>query len=117
MFRSLISVALVVSLSSWTMVAQSPASNGAAISPQSAVPTNAFALQDSTPVKLRISRTISSADSRTCDQVDFEVLEEVRVNGILVVAKGGSAIGTVTEAQAKRRMGRGGKLDVNIDYV
>jgi hypothetical protein len=78
---------------------------------------NGFGLQDSTPVKLRISRTISSADSRTGDQVDFEVLEEVRVNGALVIAKSGSAIGTITEAQAKRRMARGGKLDVNLDYV
>ncbi|MGB8967849.1 MAG: PEGA domain-containing protein, partial [Candidatus Sulfotelmatobacter sp.] len=31
--------------------------------------------------------------------------------------KGGLAFATVTEAQAKRRMARGGKLDINIDYV
>ncbi len=35
----------------------------------------------------------------------------------LVIAKGATAIGTVTEAQPKRPMGRAGKLNMNIDYV
>ena len=39
------------------------------------------------------------------------------MNGTLVISKGGLAYATVTEAQAKRRMGRAGKLDINIDYV
>jgi len=39
------------------------------------------------------------------------------VKDTLVIPKGGIAWGTVTEAQAKRRMARGGKLDVNIDAV
>jgi hypothetical protein len=76
-----------------------------------------FTLEDSTPLKLRINRTISSADAHVGDTIDFEVLEEVLVNNVLVVRKGGLAYATVTEAQAKRRMARGGKLDINIDYV
>jgi PEGA domain len=76
-----------------------------------------FVLEEATPVKLRINRTISSADAHVGDTVDFEVLEEVLVDNIPVVAKGGTAYATVTDAQAKRRMARGGKLDINIDYV
>jgi PEGA domain len=76
-----------------------------------------FVLEDGTPLKLRINRTISSADAHVGDTVDFEVLDEVNVNGIVVIPKGGLAFATVTEAQAKRRMARGGKLDINIDYV
>ncbi|HET9307302.1 MAG TPA: PEGA domain-containing protein [Candidatus Sulfotelmatobacter sp.] len=68
-------------------------------------------------MKLRINRTVSSADAHVGDTVDFEVLEDISVNGTLVVPKGGLAFATVTEAQAKRRMARGGKLDINIDYV
>ena len=74
-------------------------------------------LEDSIPVKLRINRTISSADCHVGDTVDFEVVQDVSVNGTLVIPKGGLAFATVTEAQAKRRMARGGKLGVNIDYV
>jgi hypothetical protein len=76
-----------------------------------------FVLEEGTPVKLRINRTVSSADAHTGDTVDFEVLEDISVNGTPVISKGGLAFATVTEAQAKRRMARGGKLDINIDYV
>jgi hypothetical protein len=76
-----------------------------------------FRLEDGTPVKLRLQRTLSSADAQVNDQVDFDVLEEIKVNDVLVIPKGGVAWGTVTEAQPKRRMARGGKLDVNIDSV
>lgn len=76
-----------------------------------------FVLEDATPVKLRINRTISSGDAKLGDTVDFEVLQDISVNGTLVIPKSGLAFATVTEAQSKRRMGRAGKLDINIDYV
>jgi hypothetical protein len=74
-------------------------------------------LEDGTPVKLRIGRTVSSADAHEGETVDFEVLEEVKVGDTLIIPKGGTAWATVTQAQSKRRMGRGGKLDINIDNV
>ena len=87
--------------------------------PPSAAPNSpkGFMLEDGTPVKLRTNRTVSSGDSRVGDTLDFEVLEDVQVKGVVVIPKGGLAFATVTEAQAKRRMARGGKLDINIDYA
>lgn len=76
-----------------------------------------FILHDSTPVRMRLNRNLCSADARTGDTVDFEVLDEVRVGDSVVIARGATALGTITEAQAKRRMGKGGKLNVNIDSV
>ena len=76
-----------------------------------------FVLEDGIPVKLRLNRNVSSADAQVGEGVDFEVLEEVSINGVAVIPKGGLARGTVTEAQAKRRMARGGKLDMNLDSV
>src|SRR6266704_178228 len=76
-----------------------------------------FVLEDGTPVRLKTGRSISSADAHVGDTLDFEVLEDVRVAGLLVIPKGGIAFATVTEAQSKRRMARGGKLNVNIDSV
>lgn len=80
-------------------------------------PGPAHMLLDGTPVKLRISQTVSSADARVGQEVPFEVLEDVNVDGVPVIAKGATAIGTVTEAQPKRSMGRAGKLDISISYV
>jgi hypothetical protein len=77
----------------------------------------AFGLEDGTPIKLRLTRNLSSADATTGDRVDFEVLEDIKVKDVIVVPRGGLALATVTEAEHKRRMARGGKLDVNIDDV
>jgi hypothetical protein len=74
-------------------------------------------LEDGTPIKLRISQTVSSADAHVNDREEFEVLEEIRVADTLIIPKGGIAWGTVTEAQPKRRMGRGGKLEIVMDSV
>lgn len=77
----------------------------------------AFGLEDGTPIKLRLTRNLSSADATTGDRADFEVLEDIKVKDVIVIPRGGLALATVTEAQHKRRMARGGKLNVNIDDV
>ena len=70
---------------------------------------------DGTAVKLRLSDTITSAEAKTGQQVPFEVIEDVVVQGVTVIPKGTQALATVTDAEPKKRMGRGGKLDVNVD--
>lgn len=134
MLRTFISYALIVCLVSPATLAQSATTASPGSQPKTDAPPSTqaqttappaaakpamegFGLEDGTPVKLRTARNISSADAHTGDTLDFEVLEDVMVRGNLVVPKGGIAWGTVTEAQPKRRMGRGGKLDVNIDSV
>src|ERR1700691_1148601 len=47
-----------------------------------------FVLEDETPIRLRLNRTISSADAHVGDTVDFETLDDITVNGTLVIPKG-----------------------------
>ncbi len=68
-------------------------------------------------MKLKLAENLSSASAKAGQQVPFEVVEEVDVEGVPVIAKGAQAVGTVTIAEPKKSMGRGGKLDVNIDSV
>ena len=77
----------------------------------------AFGLTDGMPVKLKLSRVMSSADAKTGETVDFEVIEDVKIGDTVIIRSGVSAIGTVTDAKPKRRMGRSGKLSLNITYV
>ena len=74
-------------------------------------------LHDGTPVTLRLNRTLTSADAKAGDNVDFEVLDDIKVDDAMLIPRGGTAIATITEAEHKRRMARGGKLDVNMDYT
>jgi hypothetical protein len=66
---------------------------------------------------MRLTENLTSATAKVGQQVSFEVLDEVDLLGVPVIAKGAQALATVTTAETKKSMGRGGKLDVNIDSV
>src|SRR5262245_39054547 len=111
---------LLISIFGATGYAQtqpSTQSSPPAPTPQTPKAALGFGLEDGTPVKLRLTRTISSADAKVGERVDFEVLEDVKVGETIIIPRTGIALATITEAQPKRRLGRGGKLNVNIDHV
>jgi hypothetical protein len=80
-------------------------------------PPQPHTLLDGTPVKLRLSQTLSSADAKVGQEIPFEVVEEIKVDDVVVLPKGATAIGTVTECNPKKSMGRAGKLNLNITYA
>lgn len=105
----------------FSMIANSAAIQTATSAPQvtafSIKSALGFGLEDGTPVKLRLTRSLSSGSDKKGDQVDFEVLEDVKVADLVIIPRGGIAWATITEAEPKKRMARGGKLNVNIDSV
>jgi hypothetical protein len=74
-------------------------------------------LQDGTPVRLRLDRTVSSSNAHAGETVDFEVTEPVINQNYVVIPKGAVALGRVTKAETKRRFGRAGALELSIDSV
>ena len=74
-------------------------------------------LQDGTPVRLRLNRTVSSASTHVGETVDFEVTEPVINQNYVAIPKGAVALGRVTRVEAKRRFGRAGALELSIDSV
>lgn len=82
------------------------------------VPPNSFpVLHEGTPVRMKINRTVSSADAEAGQNVDFTTLDDVKVGDMVIIPQGSIAMATITEAQAKGHLGKGGKLGMNIDYV
>jgi hypothetical protein len=74
-------------------------------------------LHDATPIRLRLIQNLSSEEAKAGDSVDFEVLDDLVVDDMLVVARGAKATATITESEPKSWVARGGKLDINVDYV
>jgi PEGA domain len=114
--------ALAAILSCSLLLAQqptAPTSANPAPTPQAAPsePPSPHTLLDGTPIKLRLSETISSADAKVGQEIPFEVLEDLKVEDVVVLPKGASAIATVTEADHKKSMGRAGKLNISISYA
>jgi hypothetical protein len=74
-------------------------------------------LLDSTAIRMKLGKTISSADAKVGDDVSLEVSEDVIVDGLLIITKGANAMGVVNEAEPKKALGRGGKLGVLVRSV
>ena len=112
-------VCLVCSLAASVVAQQTPipAPSSAPVSGPVSSPVQPDTLLDGTPVKLRLSQTISSADAKVNQEIPFEVVEDIKVDDVVVLPKGATAIGTVTEADHKKSMGRGGKLNLSITYA
>jgi len=81
----------------------------------------ALIVPEHTLVRLRLTRNVSSDHTRMDDIIHFEVLQDVTVRNTIgnfvVIERGATAWGTVTDADQKRRMGRAGKVEVTIDFV
>src|ERR1039457_2879220 len=100
-----------------TVASFSDAQQPAPQPPATSSASNTLVLDKGTPVKIRLKQDLSSADAKEGDTIDFEVVEEVKVGDVVVIPKGSPALGSVTDVQVARRMGRGGKLDIEIDSV
>jgi hypothetical protein len=74
-------------------------------------------LLDSTPIRMKLGKSLSSSDAQVGDEVDLEVTEDVVIDGFLVIANGANAVGVINEAEPKKAMGRGGKLGVLVRSV
>src|SRR3981081_3602903 len=74
-------------------------------------------LANGTPVHLKLGKTISTAGAHVGDVVELHAAEEVVVDGITVVPIGATAVGIVTEVEPKKRLGRGGKLALSINFL
>ena len=48
-------------------------------STQTLKPAIGFGLEDGTPIRMRITRTLSSADAKVDDKVDFEILDDIKI--------------------------------------
>ena len=72
-------------------------------------------LPDGTRIAVRTMEPLSSANLKDNDPVTFAVLEDVIVDGQVVIKQGTPVRGTIVDAEAKRRMGRAGKLSYTVN--
>jgi hypothetical protein len=80
---------------------------------QYVVPLSAAAerrLPDGTRISVRVMQQLTSATLKDNDPISFSVVEDVVVDGQVVIKQGTPVRGAVVDAEAKRRMGRAGKL-------
>jgi hypothetical protein len=74
-------------------------------------------LKEGTDVDLRFVDAISSKTAKTDDRVNFELDRDLRVGDTLVEKQGAKAVGTVVLAKKAGMLGKGGELNVHLDYI
>jgi ribosomal protein S28E/S33 len=74
-------------------------------------------IPEGTKLRVRLDQPVSSATADEGQVVELSVSDPIRVGDAVAIAEGARVMGTVTQAQGKRRMGRAGKLDFSIDRV
>ena len=77
----------------------------------------AVKLAEGTEVRLRLLDSISSATATQGQRFNLELDDDVRVDGVVVIPRGAKAVGTVMHAKKRGFLGKGGELNIMVDYL
>jgi hypothetical protein len=120
----IVALALVPVAPAQRVTSNSPLPQQSEAAPQSSAsstpaitPSQEMVLRDGTPVRLRLTRSLSSAHAKTGDEIDFDVMDDVTIAGKTIMPRFTKAMGVITEAEHKKWAGRGGKLNFALQYV
>jgi hypothetical protein len=76
-----------------------------------------FGLTDGQPIKVKFREEISSKTAQTNQTILFEVVDDVVVDGKVVIARGALAKGYVVKAKPSGMLGQKGKLEIAVKEV
>ena len=74
-------------------------------------------MKEGTDVKLKFAQDLSSKTANDDDPVNLVLDEDVKVGDVTVIKAGAKALGTVTHAKKAGMMGKGGELNMRLEYV
>jgi hypothetical protein len=101
-----------------TPQAAQPAPQNPPAAPAQAVePSGGLVLKEGTDVKLKFAQDLSSKTANEDDPVNMILDEDLKVGDVTVAKAGAKALGTITHAKKAGMMGKGGELNMRLEYV
>lgn len=79
--------------------------------------TKTLKIQDGTVIRVIFTQELSSEKNHPGDTVPCEIAEDIKVDNVVVIAKGTPATGQVSQAEKRGGWGKSGTLAFSIDYV
>jgi hypothetical protein len=79
--------------------------------------TEKLVLKDGSDVRLKFAESVSSKTANEGDIVNLVLDEDLKVGSVVVAKAGSKAVGTVTHAKKAGMMGKGGKLNMRLEYL
>ena len=74
-------------------------------------------LKEGTDVKLKFAQDLSSKTAADDDPVNLVLDEDLKVGEVTVCKAGAKAVGTITHAKKAGMMGKGGELNLRLEYL
>jgi len=74
-------------------------------------------LKEGTDVKLKFAQDLSSKTAADDDPVNLVLDEDLKVGDVTVAKAGAKAVGIVTHAKKAGMMGKGGELNLRLEYL
>jgi hypothetical protein len=68
-------------------------------------------------IRLSFDQDVSSKTAKIGDKIAFHVVDDVLVEGLVVIRKGTTAVGTVTEVAKGRRFGVNARMKIRLDPI
>lgn len=96
---------------------QAPEVSSAASLEARSAKSSRLLLPEATPVKLKLLHSLNSKTVVEDDPLNFAVAEDVVVNDKVLAKAGAVAIGRVRYASPARTMGRGARLELEMQYL
>jgi len=112
-------IAVAQGAQSAAQAAQPAAQGSQAVQPQAqaAEPPAKLILKEGTDVKLKFAQDLSSKTATDDDPVNLVLDEDLKVGDATVCKAGAKAVGTVTHAKKAGMMGKGGELNLRLEYL
>jgi len=85
--------------------------------PQAAELPAKLILKEGTDVNLKFAQDLSSKTAVDDDPVNLVLGEDLKVGEVTVAKAGAKAVGTVTHAKKAGMMGKGGELNLRLEYL
>lgn len=74
-------------------------------------------LKEGEEVKLKFAEALSSKTANEGDPVNFVLDEDLKVGNVVVAKSGSKALGEVTNAKKAGMLGKGGELNIRLNYL
>jgi hypothetical protein len=74
-------------------------------------------LQEGTEIDLKFGQDLSSKTAEEGDSVELTLAQDVKVGDVVVARAGCPAVGEVTHVKKAGMMGKGGELNIRLDYL
>lgn len=74
-------------------------------------------LKDGTDVQLKFAQDLTSKTATEGDPVSLVLDQDLKVGDVVVVKAGAKAVGTITHSKKAGMMGKGGELNMRLEYL